>query len=61
MKVVILCGGLEAIISEEINKTLKPIVKIGSLPILTALIGIYKNNCQKYLESNFDMMLYSIN
>ena len=61
MKVVILCGGLEVIISEEINKTHKLMVKILSLPILADVIGIYKNNYQKYLKSNFDMMLYSIN
>lgn len=56
MKVFILCGGLETRISDEINKTHKPMVKIGSLLILAHIIRIYKNNYQNYLKSNFDMM-----
>jgi NDP-sugar pyrophosphorylase family protein len=61
MKVFILCGSLETRISDEINKTHKPMVKIGSLLILAHIIRIYKNNYQNYLKSNFDLMSYSIN
>ena len=61
MKVFILCGGLEARISDEINKTYRQMVKIGLLLILAHIIRIYKNNYQKYLKSNFDIVSYSIN
>ena len=42
MKVVILCGGKGTRLSEETKKIPKPMVKIGSYPILEHIINIYK-------------------
>ena len=41
MKVVILCGGLGIRLSEETKKIPKPMVKIGSEPILVHILKIY--------------------
>tara|TARA_B100001059_G_C17825763_1_gene581256 strand:- start:1514 stop:2218 length:705 start_codon:yes stop_codon:yes gene_type:complete len=42
MKVVILCGGKGTRLSEETKKIPKPMVKIGSYPILEHIINIYR-------------------
>ena len=42
MKVVILCGGLGSRLSEETRVKPKPMVKIGSKPILIHIMEIYK-------------------
>ena len=42
MKVVILCGGKGTRLSEETKNIPKPMVKIGSYPILEHIINIYK-------------------
>ena len=41
MKVVILCGGLGTRLSEETSVKPKPMVKIGSKPILQHIIKLY--------------------
>ena len=42
MKVVILCGGLGSRLSEETKTRPKPMVKIGSKPILIHIMEIYE-------------------
>lgn len=44
MKVVILCGGLGSRLAEETKLIPKPMVKIGSKPIIDHIINIYKKN-----------------
>ena len=41
MKAIILCGGLGTRLSEETKKIPKPMVKIGSKPILIHIMEIY--------------------
>ena len=43
MKIVILCGGLGSRLSEETKLIPKPMVKIGSLPIIRHIINYYKS------------------
>ena len=42
MKVVILCGGLGSRLSEETKNIPKPMVRVGSRPIVCHIINIYK-------------------
>ena len=42
MKVVILCGGLGTRLSEETVHKPKPMVEIGSMPILWHIMKIYE-------------------
>ena len=42
MKVVILCGGLGSRLAEETKLIPKPMVKLGSRPIISHIIDIYK-------------------
>ena len=44
MKVVILCGGLGSRLAEETKLIPKPMVKIGSKPIIDHIINIYKKH-----------------
>ena len=44
MKTVILCGGLGSRLGSETKKIPKPMVKIGSIPILEHIMMIYKKN-----------------
>ena len=44
MKVVIMCGGLGSRLGDETKKIPKPMVKIGSYPILEHIMQIYKKN-----------------
>ena len=44
MKVVILCGGLGSRLAEETKLIPKPMVKIGSQPIIDHIISIYKKH-----------------
>lgn len=41
MKVVILAGGFGTRFSEETNKIPKPLIKIGTVPILIHIMNIY--------------------
>ena len=43
MKIVILCGGLGSRLSEETKLIPKPMVRIGSLPIIRHIINYYKS------------------
>ena len=43
MKVVILAGGKGSRISFYTQKIPKPMIKIGNIPMLVHIIGIYKN------------------
>ena len=43
MKIVILCGGLGSRLAEETKLIPKPMVKIGSLPIIRHIINYYKS------------------
>ena len=49
MKVVILCGGLGARLSEETKVRPKPMVKIGNKPILCHIIDIYQQYDKVFL------------
>ena len=42
MKIILLCGGLGTRLAEETKVKPKPMVKIGSEPILIHLINYYK-------------------
>ena len=42
MKAVILCGGLGSRLSEETKIIPKPLVKIGSIPIIEHIIRFYR-------------------
>ena len=53
MKIVILCGGLSSRLSEETRLKPKPMVKIGSLPILIHIMKIY----EKYGFNKFVLAL----
>ena len=53
MKIVILCGGLGTRLSEETRLKPKPMVKIGSLPILIHIMKIY----EKYGFNKFVLAL----
>ena len=52
-QVVILCGGLGSRLSVETKRIPKPMVKVGSLPILIHIINIYR----KYGFKNFILAL----
>ena len=52
MKAVILCGGLGSRLAEETTVIPKPMVKIGSRPIICHIIDIYK----KYGIKNFILL-----
>jgi len=43
MKIVILCGGKGTRLSEETKKIPKPMVKIGTKPILIHIMNFYKS------------------
>lgn len=43
MKVVILAGGFGTRISEYTKKIPKPMIKVGSIPIIEHIIKIYEN------------------
>lgn len=50
MKAVILCGGLGTRISSETAKKPKPMIKIGTIPILEHIINIcFKNNIDQII------------
>ena len=50
MKVVILAGGLGSRISEETNLHPKPMIRIGSMPILWHIMKYYEqtNNMEEF-------------
>ena len=43
MKIIILCGGLGSRLAEETKLIPKPMVRIGSLPIIIHIINYYKS------------------
>ena len=44
MKIIILCGGLGSRLGDETKRIPKPMVKIGSMPILEHIMEIYNKN-----------------
>ena len=44
MKIIILCGGLGSRLGDETKRIPKPMVKIGSMPILEHIMQIYIKN-----------------